>query len=70
MIIGPDSTARKRTVTLGIQTAESVQVLNGVSTSDMVITTGAYALDDGTKVKIGKPPAEKAAPKASDGDDR
>lgn len=69
MIIGPDSTARKRTVTLGIQTAESVQVLNGVSTSDMVITTGAYALDDGTKVKIGTPPAEKPAPKTSGGDD-
>lgn len=69
MIIGPDGAAHKRPVTLGIQTTENVQVLNGVSTSDMVITTGAYALDDGTKVKIGTPPAEKPSPKTSGGDD-
>jgi RND family efflux transporter MFP subunit len=59
MVIGPDSIAHKRTVTLGIQTPETVQVLNGVSASDMVITTGGYALDDGTKVKIGTAPATK-----------
>lgn len=69
MVIGPDSIAHQRTVTLGIQTPENVQILNGVSASDMVITTGAYAMDDGTKVKIGKPPAEKAAPKTNGGND-
>jgi HlyD family secretion protein len=69
MTIGADSIAHKRTVAVGIQTAENVQILDGVSSSDMVITTGAYALDDGTKVKIGTPPAEKAAPENSGGDD-
>ncbi len=69
MVIGPDSVAHARTVALGIQTPENVQVLNGVAAADMVITTGAYAMDDGTKVKIGKPPAEKAAPKTSGGND-
>jgi HlyD family secretion protein len=59
MVIGPDSIAHKRAVTLGIQTPDSVQVLSGVSASDMVITTGGYALDDGTKVKIGTAPATK-----------
>lgn len=68
MVIGADGIAHKRTVTLGIQTPGNVQVLDGVSASDMVITTGAYALDDGTKVKIGTPPAEKTAPKTG-GDD-
>jgi len=69
MVIGPDSIAHKRAVELGIQTPETVQVLNGVSPADLVITTGAYALDDGTKVKIGTPPAEKSAPKTNGGDD-
>jgi hypothetical protein len=68
MVIGPDNIAHKRTVTLGIATPETAQVLDGISAQDMVITTGAYALDDGTGVKIGTPPAEEAAPK-SGGDD-
>lgn len=59
LVIGADDIAHKRTVTLGIQTPESVQILSGVSASDMVITTGAYALDDGTKVKIGSAPDAK-----------
>jgi HlyD family secretion protein len=57
MIITPESTAAKRAVTLGIQAAASVQVLNGLSPADTVITTGAYGLDEGTKVKIGTAPA-------------
>lgn len=69
MVIGPDSIAHKRNVTLGIQTPKEVQVTSGISASDTVITTGAYAMDDGTKVKIGKPPAEKPAQKSSGGDD-
>jgi HlyD family secretion protein len=56
MLIAADGTAHKHAVTLGIQTPERVQVLDGLTPGDMVITTGAYALDDGTKVKIGPPP--------------
>ncbi len=55
-IITPDGTIAKRTVTIGIQTAEFVQILSGLKSGDMVITTGGYGLDDGTKVKVG--PAE------------
>lgn len=69
MLIGPNSIAHQRIVTVGIQTPDDVQILNGISPSDMVITTGAYAMDDGTRVKIGKPPAEKAASKTSGGND-
>jgi HlyD family secretion protein len=53
MIITPEGAAAKRAVTLGIQTAEAVQVLSGLTSADTVITTGAYGLDEGTKVKIG-----------------
>ena len=52
MVIAPDSTAKKHPVTLGIVTPESAQILTGVTTADTVITTGAYGIDDGTKVKI------------------
>ena len=57
MVIAADGTAHKHPVTLGIQTADAVQVLEGLTTADSVITTGSYALDDGTKVKIGPSPA-------------
>jgi HlyD family secretion protein len=69
MVIGPDNLAHKQPIALGIQTTQNVQVLNGLSASAMVITTGAYAMDDGTRVKIGTPPAEKPAPKTTGGDD-
>jgi multidrug efflux pump subunit AcrA (membrane-fusion protein) len=53
MVIAPDSTAHKRTVTLGIQNPDAVQILSGITASDMVISTGAYGLDENTRVKIG-----------------
>jgi HlyD family secretion protein len=59
MIISADSTAHKKAVTLGIQNAEDVQILSGVTASDMVISTGAYGLDENTKVKIGTDPNAK-----------
>jgi RND family efflux transporter MFP subunit len=53
MVVTPQGTAAKRGVTLGIQTPTSVQILSGLSTTDTVITTGAYGLDEGARVKIG-----------------
>jgi HlyD family secretion protein len=61
MVIAADGTAHKHPVTLGLQTAESAQIVDGLTTADNVITAGSYALDDGTKVKIGPPPAEDSA---------
>ncbi len=57
MVMAADGTAHRRAVKLGIETAKTVEVLDGISPTDMVITTGAYGLDDGTKVKIAKPGA-------------
>jgi multidrug efflux pump subunit AcrA (membrane-fusion protein) len=59
MVIAADGSAHKRPVLLGIQTATTVQVLSGLTTADTVITTGAYGLDDGTKVKAGTADAGK-----------
>ncbi len=68
MVIAADGTAHKKPVTIGIQNSETTQILDGVSPADTVITTGGYGLDDGTKVKMGKPPADDKTDKA-DGPD-
>lgn len=75
MVIAPDSTVHRKTVTLGIKNTEDVQILSGLTSSDMVVTSGGYGLDDGTKVKIGadpdaKPDDEKPAAGAPDGADK
>jgi HlyD family secretion protein len=57
MVVAADGTVAKRNVTVGIQTAESAQILSGLNPRDTVITAGGYGLDEGTKVKIG--PAEE-----------
>ena len=54
MTVGSDGAAHKKIVQLGISDGEDVQVTQGIDGSESVITTGAYGLDEGTKVKIGK----------------
>ncbi|HEY4011378.1 MAG TPA: efflux RND transporter periplasmic adaptor subunit [Acidobacteriaceae bacterium] len=53
LVVGADGTAKKRAVKVGIRTTDKVQILEGVTPADMVITEGGYGLDDGTKVKVG-----------------
>ena len=55
MVIDAEGKARKKAVVVGIRTPEMVQILSGIEPDDMVITTGGYGLDNGTKVKVGKP---------------
>ena len=57
MVVGGDGAAHKKTIQLGINDGEDVQVTQGLTGSEMVITIGAYGLDDGTKVTVGKPDA-------------
>jgi RND family efflux transporter MFP subunit len=69
MVVGEDGAAHKKPVTLGITDGEDVQVLSGIAPNDTVITGGAYGLDDGTKVKVGKADADdEAKPDAKGGD--
>ena len=55
VLVQPDGTTKKQPVKVGIRTADAVQILNGVSVRDNVVTEGGYGLDNGTKVTIGKP---------------
>ena len=59
LVVGGDRTAHKRAVKVGMRTPEAVQILGGITASDLVVTDGGYGLDDGTKVKIGKKDDDK-----------
>jgi multidrug efflux pump subunit AcrA (membrane-fusion protein) len=52
MVIGPDSVAHQVAVKTGITDGHDTQILSGVKEGDQVVTTGAYGMDDGTKVKV------------------
>ena len=67
MIVGVDGAAHRKPVTLGVQDAGDVQVTDGVSAADLVITGGAYGLDDGAKVKVGPAADDDAKPAAGKG---
>lgn len=56
MIVGTDGLAHMKEVSVGIQDNGRVQILSGISSGDQVITTGAYGLDDGTRVKVTSDP--------------
>ncbi len=67
MVVGDDGVAHSKAVTLGIADNNDVQVTNGLGATDLVITGGAYGLDEGTKVKVG--PAEDSAEGKGGGSD-
>ncbi len=69
MVVGADGAAHRKPVTLGIQDADDVQIIGGLTPTDMVITVGAYGLDEGTKVKIGPAADDNAKPAAGGGGD-
>lgn len=54
MVVGADGAAHTVPVELGIEDGGEVQITKGLNGSEMVITTGAYGLDNGTKVTIRK----------------
>ena len=70
MVVGTDGAAHKKPVELGIQDGDDVQITKGLTTSDTVITSGAYGLDDGAKVKVGKADDDDAKPAADKGGDK
>jgi len=62
LLAGSDEKAHQKTVRLGIRNSDLTQIASGVNPGDPVITTGGYAVPDGTQIKIEKPGAgEKEA---------
>jgi multidrug efflux pump subunit AcrA (membrane-fusion protein) len=52
MVVGADNIAHKREVKLGIKDGDMQQIVSGLDAGETVVTNGAYAMDDGTTVKI------------------
>jgi HlyD family secretion protein len=52
MVIGSDGAAKLNPVKTGITDGHDTQILDGLKEGDQVVTTGAYGMDDGTKVKV------------------
>jgi HlyD family secretion protein len=52
MVAGSDGRAHQKAVKVGIRQADDVQILEGVTEKDKVVTNGAYGLPDNTKIKV------------------
>ena len=59
LLAGSDEKAHQKTVQLGIRNSDLAQIAGGIDRGDPVITTGGYAVPDGTQIKIEKPAAEE-----------
>jgi RND family efflux transporter MFP subunit len=55
MLAGADGRAHQKAVKLGIRNGDDVQIVDGVTSNDKVVASGAYGLPDNTKIKIGAP---------------
>jgi RND family efflux transporter MFP subunit len=78
MLAGSDNVAHQKAVKLGICNGDDVQIVEGVSENDKVVSNGAYGLPDKTKIKIeaaeptgdSKPAAEGSKAPSKDSDDK
>jgi multidrug efflux pump subunit AcrA (membrane-fusion protein) len=61
VLAGSDEKAHQKTVKVGIRSTDEAQIVTGINPGDPVITSGGYALPDGTQIKIEKPGAEEKA---------
>ncbi|HET9408072.1 MAG TPA: efflux RND transporter periplasmic adaptor subunit [Candidatus Sulfotelmatobacter sp.] len=77
MLAGSDGHAHQKSVKVGIRQGDDVQILDGLTAADKVVTTGAYGLPDNVQIKIvaaneapeeAKPAAGKTP--AKDADDK
>jgi HlyD family secretion protein len=66
MLAGSDGLAHQQAVKVGIRNGDDVQILEGVSANDKVVTNGAYGLPDKTKIKVeaAEAPREGSKPSA------
>jgi HlyD family secretion protein len=55
LVAGSDSKAHQKKVQVGIRNKDSAQIVSGINEGDAVITSGGYALPEGTKIKIESP---------------
>src|SRR5205807_4857547 len=54
MIVDAQNVAHERKVTVGIRTADKIEIVEGLQAGDIVVVEGNFALPDGTKVEIAR----------------
>lgn len=63
MVVGDDSVAHEKKVTIGVRTKDKIEIASGLQGGETVVIEGNFALSDGTKVEIAhdeeKPEGEK-----------
>jgi HlyD family secretion protein len=55
LLAGSDGKAHQKTVQIGVKNAQLAQIVNGINAGDPVITSGGYAIPDGTSIRVEKP---------------
>jgi HlyD family secretion protein len=68
LLAGTDDKAHVKTVHVGISNAESAEIVSGIKEGDPVISSGGYAVPDGTKLKVQNP--ETSEKEAAGRDDK
>ncbi len=61
MLVGADSRAHQKNVTVGIKQGDDVQILDGLKDGDKVVGAGAYGLPDDARIQAASPDAKKDA---------
>jgi HlyD family secretion protein len=64
LLAGADHKAHQKVVELGVKNAKLTQITSGIGVGDPVITSGGYAIPDGTAVQVEKPSPEKGEAEA------
>jgi multidrug efflux pump subunit AcrA (membrane-fusion protein) len=70
MLIGPDNRAHQTAVKTGVREGEKIQIVEGLKEGDRVISGGAYALPDKTKVTVEAAAAPDEKKPATGDDDK
>jgi multidrug efflux pump subunit AcrA (membrane-fusion protein) len=70
LVAGSDEKAHLKKVQIGIRNGDSAQIVSGINEGDPVITSGGYAVPDGTKIKIEKPDEKESADKGGKEEDK
>jgi HlyD family secretion protein len=55
LLAGTDQKAHQKVVQLGVKSSELTQIASGIGEGDPVISSGGYAIPDGTAIQIEKP---------------
>jgi HlyD family secretion protein len=54
MVVDAQNVAHEKKVTVGIRTAEKIEIIEGLEEGETVVIEGNFALPDGTKVEVAK----------------